>query len=347
MKTHIYLVSLLFCAQLCFSQKNGPYEKHYDSGQLKISGQYKNKKRVGEWKEYYENGRLRKIYSYAKGKRNREGKTFYKEGNLKSETKKLGDSKFESKGYFENGTLFYERISPDGLYKEYYKSAELKIESTYDEGEMSGVWRQFSKSGNVEWEVAYTSGYKHGVYKQYYPNGKIKLEGNHKLSKKDGKEIHYDEAGNQMDELKYKKGKLIKSKNRISEEVKVPDGMIEHVPIYPECEKVFGNKARKKCMSIKITEFISKNYDTDIAKKYGIPSNQKIKIYVIFKIDKKGNVVGVKARSPHPKFTEEAVRVVKMLPKLKSGVQRGKPVVVPFSLPIVFNIPSKEGYNKN
>lgn len=347
MKFYIYLLSLLFCVQLSFSQKNGPYEKHYDNGKLKISGQYKNKKRVGEWKEYYENGSVKKVYSYSKGKRNKEGKTFFKEGNLKSETKKIGDGKFESRGYFKNGTLFYERISPDGLYKEYYNTGELKIESTYEDGEMSGLWKQFSESGNVEWEVAYASGYKQGVYKEYHSKGKLKTEGTHKLSKKDGKETHYDIEGNQIDELKYKKGKLIKSKNGISKEIKIPDGMIEHVPIYPECEKVFGNKARKKCMSVKITEFVNKNYNTDIAKKYGVPGNQRIKIYVIFKIDKKGGVVDVKARSPHPKFTEEAVRVVKMLPKMKPGIQRGKPVVVPFALPIVFNIPSKEGYNKN
>jgi protein TonB len=62
----------------------------------------------------------------------------------------------------------------------------------------------------------------------------------------------------------------------------------------------------------------------------------KQKINVMFKIDKKGNVTGVRSRAPHPRLEKEAARVINLLPKMKPGRQRGRAVVVPYSLPITF-----------
>ena len=62
------------------------------------------------------------------------------------------------------------------------------------------------------------------------------------------------------------------------------------------------------------------------------------RIFVIFKIDKKGNIVNIEARAPHKKLKEEAIRVVKLLPKMMPGRQRGKPVGVKYGLPIVFKV---------
>ena len=56
------------------------------------------------------------------------------------------------------------------------------------------------------------------------------------------------------------------------------------------------------------------------------------------KIDKNGNVTGVRSRAPHPRLEKEAARVINMLPKMKPGRQRGKAVTVPYSLPITFQV---------
>jgi protein TonB len=64
----------------------------------------------------------------------------------------------------------------------------------------------------------------------------------------------------------------------------------------------------------------------------------KQRINVIFKIDKNGNVTGVRSRAPHPRLEKEAARVINLLPKMKPGRQRGKAVVVPYSLPITFKV---------
>ena len=119
----------------------------------------------------------------------------------------------------------------------------------------------------------------------------------------------------------------------IYEDVEVPFSVIENVPEYPGCEK--GTNAQKrKCMSDKIAKFVQKKFNTDLAGDLGLSGKQKIN--VMFKIDKKGNVTGVRSRAPHPRLEKEAARVINLLPKMKPGRQRGRAVVVPYSLPITF-----------
>ncbi len=116
----------------------------------------------------------------------------------------------------------------------------------------------------------------------------------------------------------------------------VPFAVIENVPIYPGCENERGNDAKKKCMSSKISEFINKKFNTDLASDLGLDGRQRIAVQ--FKIDKNGKVVDVRARAPHPRLEKEAMSVVQSLPDMTPGKQRGKPVGVLYSLPIVFDI---------
>lgn len=116
----------------------------------------------------------------------------------------------------------------------------------------------------------------------------------------------------------------------------VPFAVIENVPIYPGCEKEKTNDAKKKCMSAKISEFINKKFDTNLASDLGLEGRQRIAVQ--FKIDKNGKVVDVRARAPHPRLEKEALSVVSSLPDMTPGKQRGKPVGVLYSLPIIFDI---------
>jgi len=121
----------------------------------------------------------------------------------------------------------------------------------------------------------------------------------------------------------------------IYEDVEVPFSVIENVPEYPGCEKG-SNTEKRKCMSAKIAKFVQRKFNTDLAGDLGLSGRQRIS--VIFKIDKNGNVTGVRSRAPHPRLEKEAARVINMLPKMKPGRQRGKAVVVPYSLPITFQV---------
>ena len=116
----------------------------------------------------------------------------------------------------------------------------------------------------------------------------------------------------------------------------VPFAVIENVPVYPGCEKKRSNAEKKKCMSEKVQKFVQKKFNTDLAGDLGLEGRQRISVQ--FKIDKYGNVVNVRARAPHPKLEQEAVKVVKALPKMIPGKQRGKAVGVLYSLPILFQV---------
>ena len=75
------------------------------------------------------------------------------------------------------------------------------------------------------------------------------------------------------------------------EDVEVPFAVIENVPEYPGCERG-SNAEKRKCMSDKIAKFVQRKFNTDLAGDLGLSGRQRIS--VIFKIDKNGNVVGVR-----------------------------------------------------
>ena len=61
------------------------------------------------------------------------------------------------------------------------------------------------------------------------------------------------------------------------------------------------------------------------------------KVYVNFVVNKSGDVVDAKVvRGVDPSLDQEALRVVRSSPKWTPGKQRGKPVKVQFTFPIVF-----------
>jgi len=116
----------------------------------------------------------------------------------------------------------------------------------------------------------------------------------------------------------------------------VPFSVIEDAPIYPGCEKYTSKAERKKCMSDEVQKHVNKKFNTELASDLDLEGVQKI--FVVFKIDKQGNITDVRSRAPHPKLAQEAEKVIKSLPKMKPGQQRGKPVGVNYTLPIVFKV---------
>jgi len=63
-------------------------------------------------------------------------------------------------------------------------------------------------------------------------------------------------------------------------------------------------------------------------------------VVIEFVIDTDGSLTDIKVKtSIYPKLDEEALRIVKLMPKFSPGKQTGKPVRVMQSLPIVFKLP--------
>ena len=123
----------------------------------------------------------------------------------------------------------------------------------------------------------------------------------------------------------------------VEEEIEdVPFSVIQTVPVYPGCEKLKTNEERKECMSKKVNEFMHKNFDMGLTNELELSGIYRI--YVRFKIDNTGKIVDILARAPHPKLQDEGVRVVNLLPDMKPGEQRGRPVGVLYAVPITLEI---------
>ena len=60
------------------------------------------------------------------------------------------------------------------------------------------------------------------------------------------------------------------------------------------------------------------------------------RVFVNFIISKDGSITDIKMRGPDKNLEKEAKRIISLLPQMIPGKQRGRPVRVPFSIPITF-----------
>ncbi len=120
----------------------------------------------------------------------------------------------------------------------------------------------------------------------------------------------------------------------VEEDIDVPFAVIEDVPIFPGCEKVSKDK-RRDCFQEKMNDHIRKNFRyPEIAQEMGIQG----RVYVNFIIDKDGSITNIRMRGPDQNLEKEAQRIISRLPSMTPGKQRGRPVRVPFSIPITFRL---------
>jgi protein TonB len=118
------------------------------------------------------------------------------------------------------------------------------------------------------------------------------------------------------------------------DDVDVPFAVIEDVPIFPGCEKV-AKSERRKCFQEQMNKHIRRNFRyPEIAQEMGIQG----RVFVQFIIGKDGNISGIRTRGPDKNLEKEANRIISKLPKMTPGKQRGRPVRVPFSIPVTFKL---------
>jgi protein TonB len=117
-------------------------------------------------------------------------------------------------------------------------------------------------------------------------------------------------------------------------EVDVPFAIIEDVPLFPGCEHVKKSE-RRNCFQKKIQQHISRHFRyPEIAQEMGIQG----RVFVTFVIDSDGTITGIRTRGPDKNLEKEAARIIGKLPNMTPGKQRGRPVRVPFSIPITFRL---------
>ncbi|MGC6431374.1 MAG: energy transducer TonB [Jejuia sp.] len=120
----------------------------------------------------------------------------------------------------------------------------------------------------------------------------------------------------------------------VEEEVEVPFALIEDVPLFPGCENVKKSE-RRACFQKMINNHVAENFNYP---QVALDMHIKGRVYVIFVIAPDGSITKIRTRGPDKILEKEAHRIVSLLPKMTPGKQRGKPVSVPFSLPINFKM---------
>ena len=114
----------------------------------------------------------------------------------------------------------------------------------------------------------------------------------------------------------------------------VPFAIIEDVPLYPGCERV-PKSQRRSCFQEQIQKHINRNFRyPEIAQEMGIQG----RVFIQFTIGKDGSISGIRTRGPDKNLEKEAARIIGKLPQMTPGKQRGRPVRVPFSIPIIFKL---------
>lgn len=103
-------------------------------------------------------------------------------------------------------------------------------------------------------------------------------------------------------------------------------------PIISGCKKVATVKEARKCFSRQVQIYFSKKFNSKLPNKLGLSRGRK-RIFISFKISKKGRITDIVCRAPHKKIQEEVIRVMKKLPKTTPAIFGLEPVDIKYSIP--------------
>lgn len=118
----------------------------------------------------------------------------------------------------------------------------------------------------------------------------------------------------------------------------IPFAVVEQIPLLEACKNV-EKKEQINCLNEEIRKHIKNElkYPNE-AKKDKIED----RVITVFEIDKNGKVRNINVRGKKSEyqslFEAEARRIIGTLPQFSPGLQRGKPVVVAYYIPISFKL---------
>jgi beta-lactamase regulating signal transducer with metallopeptidase domain len=126
---------------------------------------------------------------------------------------------------------------------------------------------------------------------------------------------------------------IISSKIKNIKQSSVEDAVnfmaIDTAPTFPGCDS-----GDKDCFSRMVQKHFSRNFDAKLPNSLGLSAGKK-RVFIGFKVDVNGDVIDVQARAPHADIEEEVLSVMKTLPKMIPGKDKGKNVGVSYNIPFV------------
>ncbi len=221
-------------------------------------------------------------------------------------------------------TLFYDK---DWKKTDSYRKSEYYTIVTRDNSDTSKAKEtSYFKSGQIRQEIFYSnySKYKReGVCKTWYKDGKLKEEANYTDNKLNGKlQTFWDNGQLKRDDI-YELGKL--KEGSIYNSDGTPTQYYDY-EIMPQFPGGFNELVRYLSTNIKYPKK---------ARRQGISG----KVVLKFIVDVDGSIQNITVeKSVSEELDEEAIRVVKKMPKWQPGLFDGTKVKVYYLLPVSFKL---------
>ncbi len=106
-------------------------------------------------------------------------------------------------------------------------------------------------------------------------------------------------------------------------------------PIWPKCDK--SRRPPIICFNQKLMTHIIQNFEyPEIARSEALSGT----VVVEFIINKKGRVEVIDVKGGHRYLQQEAIRIIRAIPKMKPATWGTKPIAVAYSTPITFRKPN-------
>ena len=129
-------------------------------------------------------------------------------------------------------------------------------------------------------------------------------------------------------------GQETQQQNNEFDELKQTPLNLDDVPMFRSCKNVFKSQ-RRECFQNKMTKHIRKHF---YYPKYAFNRGIQGRVFVQFIIEKDGSISEIKTRGADKSLEKAALKIIKKLPKLIPGKANGKPVRVPYSIPIEYKL---------
>lgn len=198
--------------------KQGKWLKFDKAKKKKLyEGYFINNRPVGEFKRFHPNGKYSAIMFYEKKSEKIRAKFYYDTEVLSAEGIYLKENVKDSTWNFygvDKALIVKETYingKKNGISYKYFRTkdksgAPIKSEEIeYKNDLRDGIWKQYFDSGKLKLETAYVKDTVDGYYTFYLDNGNFYCMGLYKKGLKEGVWTYKDDTGKKI-EIKYKKG---------------------------------------------------------------------------------------------------------------------------------------------
>lgn len=189
----------------------GQYHAYSESGKIMETGSVENGSKTGLWIRYFENGGKREEGLYDNDVFNVQN-AWNTDGTLEV---KNGNGIYAS--YYDDGSVFETGKIENGLrvgdWVAYHEAVgEIYQESAYNEGKLEGKMALYFLNGQVLSTGQMVNNKKEGEWLWYFENGVLECSVSFENDKKIGKQVFYDEFGEQIKEEYYRDGEFVEEK---------------------------------------------------------------------------------------------------------------------------------------